>query len=1079
MILPLLAGETATFNDLPAGTAYEVWEETPAGWSLVKKVNDSGIIQPTETTKAEFTNSYTPTKALVSLRASKTYDGLAPAADAFSFTLSENGEELETKQNNVAGVVEFSPIEYGKDDIGKTYTYTIAEKQVSDKTIAYDENTYEVTVAVKDNGQGVLSATVTYPGGKPPVFKNTTKPGSLAIHKTVTGATEAVADLSFKVDVLFTDKFLKPWNGTVKVGDEDVTITDGQFTTELTADQSITIDDIPAGLLYTVSEPEKLPGWKMAAPLSGTIAPAEESAAELENRYTVKGVAAPRINKALVGRTLTEDEFTFQLVDQDGYVVAIATNATDGSVIFPDITYEAEGEHTYRIMEVLPEEAKRDPTLSYSGDQILLTITMTDVEGKGRLTPSYSYKRLINGVAENVADDGHDTITNKVLPGMLRVSKTVVSQNAAHKQQPFTFTLMLTDALGQPISGVYLLEIGSKAQNLTVQQGNATFTLLDGQTALITGLPHGANYAVTEAAAGGFTQKSTGATGTITANQTAEVSFTNTYAAEGQYVPTAMKSLTGKELEAGAFTFALLDEDGYQLLTASNDAEGNVTFGSLAFTEADVGTKVYQMVEKDAGAAGYVYDDAVQTITLTIADNGDGTLAVNDDLNGQPALFTNAYSDFITHTVTKLWQDEENALGVRPESITVALYRNNQKVDEAQVTAADGWVYTFTDLPAFDEQGVKYTYAVRELPVPGYSTSQMMQGNTTTITNTPLGVLEIAKVVEGNQERDFPFTLTLTMNGAPVTGSYPAVGSDGETVVELDAQGMYTFRLGHGESLQLRGLPVSAAYAITESCGIAYEGEVTEGSSEGIILRNEINRVAFTNTEKTTSFQATKIWIGGSGPIQLTLYANGKKMEPQPAHTRINDVYTFQNLPVYDDLDTPIIYTAKEKYFDGYVTIYDNVAPYEDVTDVVHDGGTIINREIVTLDFKVKKVWKGLEPGEIAPAITLTLYCNGDKLDYPTPSPKDGWYCYDGLPLTYKGEPAVYVVKEEYLPGFIVEYENKDASEGEWAENGETITNTKIPATGDIMPVGIAMALAAVAAVGLVLLVVGKNKKKE
>ena len=133
---------------------------------------------------------------------------------------------------------------------------------------------------------------------------------------------------------------------------------------------------------------------------------------------------------------------------------------------------------------------------------------------------------------------------------------------------------------------------------------------------------------------------------------------------------------------------------------------------------------------------------------------------------------------------------------------------------------------------------------------------------------------------------------------------------------------------------------------------------------------------------------------------------------------------------------------------------------------------------MVTLDFKIKKVWKGLEPGEIAPEITLTLYCNGEELDVKTPVPDGGWYCYNGLPLTYKGEPAVYTVKEKPLPGFIVEYDDEDGHHGEWAYNGETITNIKLPATGDKAPVGLAITMAVAAAVGLILLLVRNRKKK-
>lgn len=1069
----LLAGETATFNDLPAGTAYEVWEETPAGWKLVKKVNDSGIIQPTETTKAEFTNSYTPTKAVAALRASKTLDGLAAAAGAYTFTLTGEGVN-ETIANATGGSVQFTPIEYDVDDIGKTFTYTIAEIPGSDATIAYDANTYTATVTVSDNGKGVLTAAVAYntTDGKPPVFQNTTKPGNLIIRKTTEGATGAADDRQFTIEVRFTDAMGQPWSGSVMLFDQPTYITDGLYTGKLGNGGALSFTGIPAGVHYTVSEPELLPGWVMDTEKSGVIESTVTSEEELTNTYTVKGVAAPIIHKALVGRTLKEDEFTFQLVDKSNYVVGTATNAADGTVIFPDISYEAEGTYQYVAMEVPGE----DTTVAYSGQKVHITIVMEDVEGEGRLTPTITYatEELDGTVAQ-----GENTITNKVKPGTLKVSKSVVSDYALHAQQAFTFTLLLTDAMGQPLNGQYVIEKSGETQHLNVTGGNASFTLKDGETAIITGLPHGSNYAVTETKAGGFTAAGTGANGTIAATQTAEAAFTNTYSAKGDYTPVASKSLSGKELAQGDFVFVLQDEEGYELASAFNEADGSVTFPKLSFTDADVGQKVYQLVEKDNGLAGMSYDTVVRTITLTIADNGDGTLSVTDDLNGQPVIFTNTYDDMTSHAVQKVWQDEEDAAGLRPESITVKLYQNKVEFAQATLTAENGWAYTFTDLPAFDEQGINYTYEVHEVPVPGYTSGVNTQGNVTTITNTLLGVLEVSKTVEtGDQQQAFGFTAALTLDGQPLTGSYSAVLAGEATTVETDDNGKVSFLLKHGETLRIYGLPIGANFTVGENESTVYDSAVTEGNPEGIIQRCEISRVGFTNSVKTVSFTVTKQWEGGSGPIELTLYANGEKLNPQPVCIRNGDVYTYENLPKYDELNNVIVYSAKEKYFDRYVTIYVNEAPYEGVSDRVHDGGTIINRAKKYASFRILKEWRGLEEGENPPAITLTLYCNGEVMNVATPKPKNGWYEYFDLPETYNGAPAVYTVVEEPLPGFTVAYKDANGDGVGNGVNGGTIVNSKIPDTGDRTPIGLAAGLVVASAIGLVLLLVWRRKKK-
>lgn len=72
-------------------------------------------------------------------------------------------------------------------------------------------------------------------------------------------------------------------------------------------------------------------------------------------------------------------------------------------------------------------------------------------------------------------------------------------------------------------------------------------------------------------------------------------------------------------------------------------------------------------------------------------------------------------------TVTKKWDDENDKDGIRPKSIRVQLYANDQKVgQEVELSAENKWTHTFADL---DEKanGNTITYTVREVSVPkGY-----------------------------------------------------------------------------------------------------------------------------------------------------------------------------------------------------------------------------------------------------------------------------------------------------------------------------------------------------------------------
>lgn len=117
-----------------------------------------------------FTNSYAPAATSVTLGASKVLNGKSLEADEFTFALTDEGGEQVTATNDANGMVVFPAIGYTEPG---TYQYTIAEVKGDKSDVTYDESEYAVTVAVEDNGEGSLVATVAYEGGNAPVFTNT------------------------------------------------------------------------------------------------------------------------------------------------------------------------------------------------------------------------------------------------------------------------------------------------------------------------------------------------------------------------------------------------------------------------------------------------------------------------------------------------------------------------------------------------------------------------------------------------------------------------------------------------------------------------------------------------------------------------------------------------------------------------------------------------------------------------------------------------------------------------------------------------------------------------------------------
>lgn len=117
-----------------------------------------------------FTNSYAPAATSVTLGASKVLNGKSLEDGEFSFVLEgEDGTQL-TAGNDANGMVVFPAIQYSE---AGTYQYTLSEVKGSETGVTYDEAAYAVTVAVEDDDEGSLVATVSYEGGKAPVFNNT------------------------------------------------------------------------------------------------------------------------------------------------------------------------------------------------------------------------------------------------------------------------------------------------------------------------------------------------------------------------------------------------------------------------------------------------------------------------------------------------------------------------------------------------------------------------------------------------------------------------------------------------------------------------------------------------------------------------------------------------------------------------------------------------------------------------------------------------------------------------------------------------------------------------------------------
>lgn len=621
MEVTLHGNESLTIPNLPAGTRYQVYEQTPSGWVLVKQSGESGVIEPLKNAQATFVNDYQPGKTQATIVGAKTVDGDAGKVNAgdYSFELRDSGGMLlETVPCGAGGSIAFSPITY---EAAGTWTYKVKEVVPQDQgSIRYDAHEETVTVTVSDDGAGSLSSSVRYDGDGVAFDNHDATPttGRLSIAKSVEGAVDASREFTFDV----------------------TTIKDGVRTAKqvkVRAGQTLDLGEFPEGTTYSIAETDIPAGYalKGSSGAAGTIVAGETRNATFTNAYSAKGSVALRAIKKLAGGTLEAGRFSFELRDKaTGDVLQTVANDADGSVAFEPISYDAAGTYSYTIAEVVPGQggAGRDDSIAYDSHVEDVEVTVAD-NGDGTLAVVAAYDR-----------DGA-VFENSVKPGSIRLTKRVAGGTEAVAGKKFPFELVLKDAKGEPLSGSFAY---SDTDGATGTVGNGGIVeVAAGQTVTIEGIPAGAAYEFVERVPAGFSQQSADAVqGVVGAGKTASASVVNAYAASGSWTPDATKVLAGSELANGQFTFKLLDGEGNVLQTASNDGDGKIAFQPIQYTAEDHGKDFkYSIVEVNDRQGNYVYDPHAAKVNVAVKDNGDGTMTVTpaygtgDDGN----VFTNLW----------------------------------------------------------------------------------------------------------------------------------------------------------------------------------------------------------------------------------------------------------------------------------------------------------------------------------------------------------------------------------------------------------------------------------------------------
>ncbi|WP_418240309.1 Spy0128 family protein, partial [Ellagibacter isourolithinifaciens] len=627
MKVTLHGNESLTIPNLPAGTQYQVYEQTPSGWVLVKQSGGAGVIEPLKNAHAVFTNDYQPGKAQATIVGTKTVDedvGKVNAGD-YSFELRDSGGMLlETVPCGAGGSIAFAPITY---EAAGTWTYKVKEVVPQDQgNIQYDTHEETVTVEVSDDGAGNLSSSVQYDSSGVAFDNHDATPttGRLSITKSVEGAVDASKEFTFDV----------------------TTIKDGVRTTKqvkVGAGQTLDLGEFPEGTTYSIAETDIPAGYtlKGSSGASGTIVAGETQNATFTNAYSAKGSVALSATKKLAGGTLESGQFSFELRDDAGNVVQTVTNDADGIVAFEPISYTAAGTYHYTIAEVVPGqgEAGFDAAIAYDAHKEDVTVNVTD-KGNGTLSAAATYDK--DGAA----------FENSVKPGAIQLTKTVTGATDVVAGKKFPFELVLKDGQGNPLTDSFPYRNSDGATG-TVKSGDVIEIAAD-QMVTVEGIPAGTAYSFVEQVPAGFTQKTSDATeGVVDADATASASVENEYETSGSWTPDATKVLKGSELASGQFNFLLLDSEGNVVQTAKNDADGKVVFQAIQYTGEDHGkTFKYSIVEVNDGQDNLTYDDHIAKVSVTVTDNGDGTMTVTPvyGTGDEGNIFTNLWKLIMPET---------------------------------------------------------------------------------------------------------------------------------------------------------------------------------------------------------------------------------------------------------------------------------------------------------------------------------------------------------------------------------------------------------------------------------------------
>lgn len=852
----------------------------------VKVTDEKGELKATVTYDGEkavptFTN--TKPTADVTVEATKVLAGKDLTADAFTFGLyDQDGNEDARGTNDKNGKVKLTVKGL---NLGE-YDYTLKEVAGSDSTITYDSTEVRVHVSVKAEGDKA-KATVTYDGKNDiPTFKNTYQPAetsvTLAAKKAYVKSDSTPAALKggeFAFDLYEGDLTAEQLKGKQPIrsakNGEDGTVTFPAINYTKAGEYKYTIVEKKGDLSHVTFDDAVHHAAVKVMDKAGKLDAAvaydgdKADAPTFTNTYTAKGsveLTATKVVAVAPGFThdtkLKGGEYTFELKDADGNVIATAKNDANGKVCFTrefqlsDLDGAASKDFTYTIAE----KPGAEPGMVYDNHALTYTVTVTD-GGNGAL----------NAKAIVTSASGSDTFTNTYQPAAtglaLGAQKSYVKKDdntpIVPKDGEFTFDVYEGKMTAEQLAGAKPVRTATNGADGSVnfdafsyaKPGTYEYTIVErkGDLAYVTYDDAVHHAVVTVVDNAGTLQASVAYDGADATKPT----FTNTYKAKA--TNSGAIALTKSvdvhdgsyQLKAGDFAFELVGSDGTVLQTQKNDAKGKVYFNELTFDHAGTFPFTVREVQPTDGAPGVpgvTYTGKTYTLTYVVKDNNDGKLVVESSTvkpsegteNGvtpNTMTFANSYQPGQTSyqiSGTKVLENADPATTRTPADgeFTFALIdvATGQEIDR---TTNVGKAFTFKAI-SYTATG-SHAYQVKEVAgQDGTITySDAVLDVTVNVTDDGSGQLT-ATANKTAADLTFTNTYTPTATTATITGTKALTGRDlaeGEFFFDLkDADGNVVQTVQNGADGTFGFAPLQLdkvgtyVYTVSERAGATANG---------------------------------------------------------------------------------------------------------------------------------------------------------------------------------------------------------------------------------------------------------------